>query len=277
MSKNYDSSIICGAAWFLAGALLLSLLAIPQKMILGADPFTLKGFIVPVFFGGVVGMFLGLAHRKIRQENLELKRSQAETMLRDTRYTDYFNNSHACMLLIDAATADIVDANPAACDFYGYSKDEITRLKISDINLLSPQESLKELQITKNQNQRYINFKHRLTSGEIRDVEAYAGLIRYHDRDLIHAVVHDITDRKLAEAEREQLISQLQEALAEIKTLSGLLPICASCKKIRDDKGYWQQIEEYIGAHSEAKFSHSICPQCMKILYPELKAIKHQQ
>lgn len=276
MSKNYDSIIICGAAWFLAGALLLSLLAIPQKMILGADPFTLKGFIVPVLFGGVVGMLLGLAHRKIRQENLELKRSQAETRLRDTRYTDYFNNSHACMLLIDAATADIVEANPAACDFYGYSKDEITGLKISDINLLSPQESLKELQITKNQNQRYINFKHRLTSGEIRDVEAYAGLIRYHDRDLIHAVIHDITDRKLAEAEREQLISQLQEALAEIKTLSGLLPICANCKKIRNDKGYWQQIEEYIGAHSEAKFSHSICPQCMKILYPELKAIKNQ-
>lgn len=277
MLKNYNSLIICGVIWFLAGALFLSLLAIPQKMILGADPFTLKGFIVPVFFGGVAGMFLGLAHRKIRQENLELKRVQEETKLRDTRYTDYFNNSHACMLLIDAATADIVDANPAACGFYGYSKDQITGLKISDINLLSPQEALKELQITKSQNQRYLNFKHRLNSGEIRDVEAYAGLIRYHDQDLIHAVVHDITDRKLAEAEREQLITQLQEALAQIKTLSGLLPICASCKKIRNDKGYWQQIEEYIGAHSEAEFSHSICPQCMKVLYPEIKAIKHQQ
>jgi len=64
--------------------------------------------------------------------------------------------------------------------------------------------------------------------------------------------------------------AELQEALAKIKTLSGLLPICASCKKIRDDKGYWNRIETYISDHSEAEFSHSICPECTKKLYPEL-------
>ena len=64
--------------------------------------------------------------------------------------------------------------------------------------------------------------------------------------------------------------NELQEALSEIKTLSGLLPICASCKKIRDDKGYWNQIEAYIRDRSEAEFSHSICPECAKHLYPEL-------
>lgn len=71
------------------------------------------------------------------------------------------------------------------------------------------------------------------------------------------------------EAEREQLIVQLQEALAKVKTLSGFLPICANCKKIRDDKGYWNQIEAYIRDHSEAEFSHGICPDCAKKLYPE--------
>ncbi len=64
--------------------------------------------------------------------------------------------------------------------------------------------------------------------------------------------------------------AELQEALAKIKTLSGLLPICASCKKIRDDKGYWNRIETYISDHSEAEFSHSICPECTKKLYPQL-------
>lgn len=64
--------------------------------------------------------------------------------------------------------------------------------------------------------------------------------------------------------------AELQEALTKIKTLSGLLPICASCKKIRDDKGYWNRIETYISDHSEAEFSHSICPECTKKLYPEL-------
>ena len=72
------------------------------------------------------------------------------------------------------------------------------------------------------------------------------------------------------ERERDELIRKLQAALAEIKTLSGLLPICASCKKIRDDKGYWNQIETYIREHSDAEFTHSICPDCIKKLYPNL-------
>jgi hypothetical protein len=69
--------------------------------------------------------------------------------------------------------------------------------------------------------------------------------------------------------DRERLILQLQEALAQVKTLRGLLPICASCKKVRDDRGYWSQIETYIGHHSEAEFTHGICPECAKKLYPE--------
>ena len=77
-------------------------------------------------------------------------------------------------------------------------------------------------------------------------------------------------ERKRALEDREQLILQLQKALTEVKQLSGLLPICASCKKIRDDKGYWNQIESYIRDRSEAEFSHGICPECMKKLYPDV-------
>ncbi len=79
----------------------------------------------------------------------------------------------------------------------------------------------------------------------------------------------DISERKRAEEEREKLIGELKEALAKVKTMSGLIPICASCKKIRDDRGYWNQIEIYIRKHSEAEFSHGICPDCMKKLYPD--------
>ncbi len=70
---------------------------------------------------------------------------------------------------------------------------------------------------------------------------------------------------------RKALIQELQTAIGEIKTLSGLLPICASCKKIRDDKGYWSQIEVFIRDHSDAEFSHGICPECIQQLYPELQ------
>jgi hypothetical protein len=67
----------------------------------------------------------------------------------------------------------------------------------------------------------------------------------------------------------ERLKRKIAEALANVKVLSGLLPVCASCKKIRDDKGYWSQIETYIRDHSEADFSHGICPECVRRLYPE--------
>ena len=76
-------------------------------------------------------------------------------------------------------------------------------------------------------------------------------------------------ERTQAEEKQKNLILELQKALAEVKTLSGMLPICANCKKVRDDKGYWNQIESYLLDHSEAKFSHSICPECAKKLYPE--------
>jgi len=77
-------------------------------------------------------------------------------------------------------------------------------------------------------------------------------------------------ERKKTQKEKDKLIVALQKALSEVKTLSGFLPICSSCKKIRDDKGYWNQIESYIRDHSEAQFSHSICPECAKKHYPEL-------
>jgi PAS domain S-box-containing protein len=81
-------------------------------------------------------------------------------------------------------------------------------------------------------------------------------------------VGRNITERKKSEIERERLITELQDALADVKLLSGLVPICANCKKIRDDQGYWTQIESYIQDRSDAKFSHSICPDCAVKLYP---------
>jgi|GEM_PF-2618174 hypothetical protein len=71
------------------------------------------------------------------------------------------------------------------------------------------------------------------------------------------------------EREVKERTAELEASLANVKTLSGLIPICASCKKVRDDKGYWRQVEEYVAAHSEADFSHGICPDCLKKLYPE--------
>jgi PAS domain S-box-containing protein len=118
--------------------------------------------------------------------------------------------------------------------------------------------------------------EHRIVrkDGEIRCVRDTAipqigssGMLVSYD-----GVISDITEHKRAEAEREKLIGELQHSLENIKTLGGLLPICANCKRIRDDKGYWSQVEGYIMKHTEAKFSHGICPECMETLYGAYKS-----
>lgn len=88
--------------------------------------------------------------------------------------------------------------------------------------------------------------------------------------NLLSRAIRYAIQRRQIEGEKEQLILQLQEALSKVKLLSGFLPICSSCKKIRDDRGYWNQIESYIRDHSEAEFSHGICPECFKKLYPDM-------
>ena len=100
---------------------------------------------------------------------------------------------------------------------------------------------------------------------------AYSSMPIIKDGKVIGAVVNfnDIAERKRVEAEREKFVRELQDALARVRQLSGLLPICASCKQIRNDKGYWTQIEIYVQDHSEAAFSHGICPECEEKLYPE--------
>jgi DNA-binding response OmpR family regulator len=100
-------------------------------------------------------------------------------------------------------------------------------------------------------------------------VEADDYITKPYDPEELLAKVQILLRLKNALDERDRFIYKLQQALSKVKTLSGLLPICSSCKKIRDDKGYWNQIEDYIRAHSPAHFSHSVCPECAKRLYPE--------
>ncbi len=112
------------------------------------------------------------------------------------------------------------------------------------------------------------------------DVGADGYIIKPISNKELVARVHSVVRIKRAEdalrekeKEQQKLISELQEALAEIKTLKGFIPICASCKKIRDDEGYWNQLETYISKHTDAVFSHGICPECAEKYREEIKEL----
>ncbi|MFA6505327.1 MAG: histidine kinase N-terminal 7TM domain-containing protein [Treponemataceae bacterium] len=97
----------------------------------------------------------------------------------------------------------------------------------------------------------------------VRWFEVRAEFVQAGGRKLRLFAMRDVTERRA-------LIEKLSAALSEIKSLEGIIPICASCKKIRDDKGYWQQVENYVSSHSRAQFSHGLCPDCRKIVYPQV-------
>jgi PAS domain S-box-containing protein len=129
------------------------------------------------------------------------KRKQAEQQLRESqkRYRSLFKNNHSVMLLIDPANAEIVDANPAACSFYGWNQEELTSMKITDINMLSNEQVFQEMERVKSEERNHFFFRHRLASEEIRDVEVYSGPIIVGGKELLYSIIHDISERKRAE------------------------------------------------------------------------------
>ena len=201
---------------------------------------------------------------------LEKKQQLAAIVDSGRLYGNMFHNNNAIKLLIDPETGQIVDANSAARRFYGYSEEQFRQLTIQDINQLPPDEVQERMQQASASERLDFVFPHKLADGTIRLVEVHSGAVQHQGRELLFSILFDVTEREEAQADRERLIEELSHTLAKVKTLSGLLPICSSCKKIRDDTGYWQQLEEYIGTHSGAEFTHGICPDCAKELYPEL-------
>lgn len=113
-----------------------------------------------------------------------------------------------------------------------------------------------------------IEFRILTGKGKLKYLQGIGELERADNHGVVlKGIVQDITERKKQENEQKRLMTELQEAFARIKTLSGLIPICANCKRIRDDRGYWQRIERYIEERSQAEFTHSLCPDCEQKLY----------
>lgn len=203
-----------------------------------------------------------------------MEKQQAERALKENelRLKMLLDSLPSGVIVVDPVTHTITDVNAAAVAMIGASRSAIVgkgchrfvcpsergRCPITDLGE-SVESSDREL----------------LTAqGEAVAIVKSVVAMKFGGREYLVENFIDITERKRLEKERESLIQALQEALARVKALSGMLPICASCKKIRDDKGYWNQLEIYISEHSDALFSHGLCPDCLKKTYAELDALK---
>ena len=122
----------------------------------------------------------------------ELERSEE-------KYRSLFENQYSVMMILEPETGEIVDANPAACDYYGWSHQELTSMNINDINILPQEEVSNKLEAIKNEKSHNFQFKHKLANGEIRNVEVYDAPIKIEDKDYLFSIIHDITERKEAQ------------------------------------------------------------------------------
>lgn len=194
----------------------------------------------------------------------------------EEKFSKAFHCAPYAITITRQSDGTLLDVNDGFGRITGYQTREVigkTTLELDVwVNIEDRQLMLSSLKERGSFHGREIRFRRK--SGEILTGLFSAETIVIGGEVCILSSINDITDRQRAEEERARLLNEKEKVLSEVKVLSGLLPICAWCKKIRDDQGYWNQIEAYINSHSEAEFSHSICPDCMKKYYGERRKPK---
>lgn len=200
---------------------------------------------------------------------------EKEKALRDSEklFKDLYENAPNPYLSV-SGDFSILDCNISAEELFKYKRDELIGRPVSLLFVDLPETDEKSMDAF-----RRLDHSHQTDHSDVEmrasddsrmwvDLTVNAVLDSNDNIIRYRFSITDITKRKFYQEEREKLISELQAALGQVKKLSGLLPICSHCKKIRDDAGYWNQLEEYISEHSEASFSHSICSECLAAYYP---------
>ncbi len=182
------------------------------------------------------------------------ERKQAEEALRQSeeKFKNLFEDNVASMFLIEADTGNLVDVNEAAVKFYGWSRDEMCRMNINQINTLSPEEIKKEMAKAKNSRRLHYEFKHKRADGSVRDVEVFGSRIEIEGKDYLHSIIHDITEKKKAEKE----LTEQKELLTAIYSNAPLIMMVVNKeRRVQQINGYAKQFagrdaEEMLGFRS---------------------------
>jgi len=247
-------------------------------------------FAFPILLGGKVTGVIEFFSREIQRLDddllqmmaalgseigLFIERKRSEEALRESemRFRSVLQSALDAVIVADSR-GHIMSWNKGAQRIFGYEEEEIVGLPLTTLMperyREAHEQGLARLRAT---GETRVIGKLLELHGLRKDcsefpLELSLALWKRGDETFFSGIIRDITERKRAEEERERLILQLQDAMANIKVLRGLLPICASCKRIRDDTGYWKQLEDYISDRSEAQFTHGICSECSRKLYP---------
>ena len=211
----------------------------------------------------------------VRSVRYAIERVRAEVALAESEklYSSLIEYAQDAILVFNGETGLIKDANLAAQRMLGRSLESMRQLHEWDV--VAPEEAriAKERLLRASKSSGLEPQQYHFISGNGHRilVEARCNAIEVSNQKLMIGFYRDITDQVRADVERAALIRELQDALAQVKTLSGLLPVCCSCRRIRDDDGSWTEVEPYISKHSDAVFSHDICPDCAGRLYPNVR------
>ena len=237
----------------------------PRHSLVIGDPIGQFNSIFYIVICSVVIFFSGRARRALTSE-----RAAAVAVAKLAAIVDSSDDA-----IIGKSLEGIIETwNTGAEKLYGYTEAETIGKSIA---LLLPPGHENELpplleKVARGERIRHFETTRRRKDGKLVEISLSISPVLNVEGKVVGAstIARDITEKKNAERDRERLLDELHAALRDVKTLNGLLPICSSCKKIRDDKGYWSQIELYLRQHSNADFTHSICPDCATKLYPEL-------
>lgn len=199
--------------------------------------------------GGGVGGIVGVIG-----DVTELRRARDELRL----FRDLIESSTDGVMIIVPADGRLMDVNQSACEALGYSKPELLKMRFIEVSADIPagydwQDDVARI---KGRSSLLMNWTHKRRNGTTFPAEVNIKYVVLEGVEYLVAVMRDITERKKMEA-----------AMKELHTLEGLIPICANCKKVRNDKGYWERVETYISQRSAAKFSHGLCEACIEKLY----------